>query len=82
MVYSTCSVMVQENEEVVQYALKNRFVKVVDLGIELGEPGLVKYATQRYEDNIKKTRRIYPHLLNMDGFYVARLKKVKAGVKK
>lgn len=66
----------------IQYALKNRFVKVVDLGIELGEPGLVKYSSLRYDDNIKKSRRIYPHLLNMDGFYVCKIKKVKAGVRK
>lgn len=43
VVYSTCSVMVQENEDVINYALKNRFVKVMDMGINLGEEGMVKF---------------------------------------
>jgi ribosomal RNA methyltransferase Nop2 len=34
---------VQENESVVDFALKNRFVKLVDMGIEVGEEGYTKY---------------------------------------
>lgn len=43
VVYSTCSVSPLENEEVVNYALKKRFVKIVDCGIEVGEEGLIKF---------------------------------------
>ena len=43
VVYSTCSVTAEENEEVVNYALKKRKnVKLVPTGIEFGKEGLVK----------------------------------------
>jgi ribosomal RNA methyltransferase Nop2 len=40
IVYSTCSVTVEENEEVVNYALKRRpNIKLVSTGIEFGKEG-------------------------------------------
>jgi ribosomal RNA methyltransferase Nop2 len=67
----------------VNYALRKRFVKVVDIEqFEVGEPGITKYVNKRYHQQIQKTRRIYPHTLNMDGFYVARMVKVSNGEKR
>ena len=40
MVYSTCSVSVYENEEVVNYALQKRDIKIVDAGLEFGKSSL------------------------------------------
>jgi ribosomal RNA methyltransferase Nop2 len=36
MVYSTCSVSVAENEEVVNYALQKRDIKIIDTGLDFG----------------------------------------------
>ncbi|KAL8810532.1 MAG: hypothetical protein Q9200_002500 [Gallowayella weberi] len=77
VVYSTCSVTVEENESVVQYALSRRpNVRIVETGLGFGVEGFRRFRGKRFDEGMGRTRRFYPHKYNVDGFFVAKLKKV------
>lgn len=76
IVYSTCSVSVEENEQVVQYALRKRpNVKLVETGLVFGRDGFVNYMGKSFDPRMKFTKRYYPHAYNVDGFFVSKFKK-------
>ena len=57
LVYSTCSVLPEENENVVEYVLKKRNVKLVPTGLDFGVEGFTKYREQRYHPTMMSSRR-------------------------
>lgn len=70
MVYSTCTLNEEENEFILDWALKNLKLKLLDIGIE------IKGAQQGFNNNLDKTIskaiRILPSK-DTEGFFVAKL---------
>ena len=71
------SVTVEENEQVVAYALSRRpNVKLVETGLPFGKEGFTSYMGKKFDASLKLTRRYYPHTYNVDGFFVAKFQKI------
>ncbi len=79
MVYSTCSWMVEENEEVVDHLIQTFPNSVEILGFELPIqnylPGLTNYQDSNYNPEMVKTCRIVPNQ-QFEAFYIAKLRKL------
>jgi 16S rRNA (cytosine967-C5)-methyltransferase len=68
LIYSTCSITVEENEMVIErFLAEHSDFRLVDLMPEFGLPGL---------RGLTKCRRLYPHLHDCNGFFVAKLQRV------
>ena len=79
VVYSTCTHSPEENEEVVNFALKefpNVKIESINLPIKC-RPGISKWLDENYDKNVEKTCRIYPQDNDTEGFFIAKLKRVK-----
>ena len=78
MVYSTCTLGPEENEEVCDFLIKNFDLSVEDIkieGIKLRE-GVVSWDGKEYDSNLVKARRLYPHDNDTEGFFLCKFKKL------
>ncbi len=74
LVYCTCSLEPEENELVISDILKKVDVKLSEIEVK-GKPGITKFLDMDLEKNLTKTRRLYPHETNGEGFFIAKLVK-------
>jgi NOL1/NOP2/sun family putative RNA methylase len=74
LVYSTCSFAPEEDEAVVDYAIKKHGMKVEP--IPYGSPAITSFGTLKFSPEVANARRMYPHVHHTTGFFVARLRNV------
>jgi NOL1/NOP2/sun family putative RNA methylase len=74
LVYSTCSYAPEEDEAVVDYAVRKHGMKVEP--IPYGSPALAGFGKLRFSPEVANARRMFPHVHGTTGFFVARLRYV------
>jgi NOL1/NOP2/sun family putative RNA methylase len=80
ILYSTCTFAPEENEAVVNSVLDemNGSVRILPVslpGLE-SAPGLTAWAGESFQGDLQHTIRIWPHLNDTGGFYIALLEKI------
>lgn len=79
IVYSTCTLSPDENEEVIDWLLKKEKGNVTLEQVEVGslrfDPVQHSWEGKTYDPTLALTARIHPTAL-MEGFYIAKLKKI------
>ena len=69
LVYSTCTLNKEENEHILDWALKNLNVKLVDINVEIKDA--IPAFNEELDKSINKAIRILPSK-QMEGFFVAK----------
>lgn len=74
LVYSTCTHSPEENEEVINFALKNFPVKIEHITLPLKcRPGIMNWENETFNPEVLNSCRIYPQDNDTEGFFVCKL---------
>jgi len=74
LVYSTCTHAPEENEIVVDFALKNFPVKIESISLPIkSREGVTQWNNESLSPELKKAHRIYPQDNDSEGFFLAKL---------
>ncbi len=71
VVYSTCSLTPEENEFVIQRMLERFDIHLEE--IDYGEPALPRAGDMKFDREVSKARRFFPHIHRCSGFFVAKI---------
>lgn len=77
VVYSTCTLSPEENEEVIDWILKKEKgieIEKIDLDVEGRAEAVVEWGGKKFDPQVKNTLRILP-TATMEGFFVAKVRK-------
>ena len=77
LLYSVCSYAPEETEAVVHDTLaQSRELDVVEIPPDVpGVPGVVSWNGQRFDDRVRRARRLFPHHTGSWGFFIALFRK-------
>lgn len=77
LVYSTCTLTPDENEEVIHFARERFPIEILafDLTPLKSRPALTKFNGKTFHPELQNCRRLYPFENETEGFFIAKLRK-------
>lgn len=76
IVYSTCTLTIEENEFIIDKVLKKYPVELVEFDLKLKHVnGYTKIKDFVFDESLKMTKRIIPWEIKSEGFFIAKLRK-------
>ncbi len=76
LVYSTCTLTLEENELIINKILEKYPVELMEIELPVKSVnGFTKYNGIKLNEQLYKSRRIIPWEINSEGFFIAKLKK-------
>jgi len=76
IVYSTCTLTVEENEFVLDKLIKKYPLELIDIELPVKSvEAFTKTGDREFDFSLSKARRILPWEINSEGFFIAKLKK-------
>ena len=78
LVYSTCTLEPEENEEVISHLLDNTSAEIEEtkLNIKTREP-FTEFKGKIYDSRVKNCIRIHPQDNDTEGFFIAKVRKIE-----
>lgn len=78
LVYSTCSLEPEENEAVIDFLVKNFDVQIEEFKLPIkSRKAITEWQSLKFDKAVRKCKRIYQHDNDSEGFFIARLRKIK-----
>lgn len=75
IVYSTCTLSPEENEEVIEYITKKFNTELVSFNLPIkSRPGIKEWEGYKFDFDVSKVHRIYPQDNDSEGFFIAKLR--------
>lgn len=75
IVYATCTIGVEENEYVITKVLgDDPCLEPIETDVP-GVNGITEYSNIQFDERVKKCKRIYPHTLDTEGFFICKMRK-------
>lgn len=77
LVYSTCTLTIEENEFVLNKLLKKYPVELLEIELPLNShKAATTFDNMELDTSLEKARRIIPWEINSEGFFIAKLRKI------